>query len=209
MAVSYKRCIFVLRMASAKTRKLLVDVARNVFAKKGLDDTTMNDIALASGKGRRTLYTYFKNREEIYYAVIEEELDRMSDRMREVAAKNINPEDRLLQLIYTHLSLVRETVNRNGNLRAEFFRDIWLVEKVRKHFDQTERDLLARILMEGIRNGQFDVMDVRLAVDIIHYCTKGLEVPYIFGRLGEGGTAYSRPIVQRILHRALTKMDEE
>ncbi len=196
-------------MASEKTRKLLIDVARNVFAKKGLEDTTMNDIALASGKGRRTLYTYFNSRDELYYAVIEEELDRMSDRMREVAAKCINPEDKLLQLIYTHLSLVRETVNRNGNLRAEFFRDIWLVEKVRKNFDQTERDLLAKILMEGMRSGQFDVMDIRLAVDIIHYCTKGLEVPYIFGRLGEGGTARSRPIVQRILHRALTKMNEE
>ncbi len=196
-------------MASAKTRRLLLDVARNVFAKKGLEETTMNDIAVASGKGRRTLYTYFKSRDDLYYAVIEEELDRMSDRMREVAAKSINPEDKLLQLIYTHLSLVRETVNRNGNLRAEFFRDIWLVEKVRKNFDQTERDLLAKILMEGMRSEQFDVMDIRLAVDIIHYCTKGLEVPYIFGRLGEGGTARSRPVVQRILHRALTKIKEE
>ncbi|MCD8265947.1 MAG: TetR/AcrR family transcriptional regulator [Prevotellaceae bacterium] len=196
-------------MASEKTRKLLVDVARGIFAKRGLEGTTMNNIAVASGKGRRTLYTYFKNIREIYYAVIAEELDRMSDRMREVAEAILDPEEKLLQLIYTHLSLVRETVNRNGNLRAEFFRDIWLVEKVRKHFDQAERDMVARILMEGVRSGQFDVMDIRLCVDIIHYCVKGLEVPYIFGRLGEGGVAYSRPVVQRILHRALARIDSD
>ncbi len=200
---------FAPAMASEKTRKLLVDVARGIFAKAGLEGTTMNDIAVASGKGRRTLYTYFKNIREIYYAVIEEELDRMSERMREVAAQNIDPEDKLLKLIYTHLSLVRETVNRNGNLRAEFFRDIWLVEKVRKNFDQAEREMVARILMEGVRSGQFDVMDIRLCVDIIHYCVKGLEVPYIFGRLGAGGAAYSRPVVQRILHRALARIDSE
>ncbi len=196
-------------MASAKTRQLLVDAARSIFAKKGFDNTTMNDIALASGKGRRTLYTYFKNLDDLYFAVIEEEIKRMSQRMREVDSKNLSPEDKLMQLIYTHLSLVREVVNRNGNLRAEFFRDIWLVEKVRKHFDETEREMLARTLMEGVRCGDFDVMDIRLCVDIIHYCVKGLEVPYIFGRLGEGGAAKSRPVVQRILHRALARYKEK
>ena len=45
------------KMAATKTREKLVDVARQLFAKQGLEDTTMNDIAVASGKGRRTLYT--------------------------------------------------------------------------------------------------------------------------------------------------------
>ena len=46
----------------------------------------MNDIAAASGRGRRTLYTYFKNKEEIYYAVIEEELEHLSEKLDEVTA---------------------------------------------------------------------------------------------------------------------------
>ena len=44
-------------MTVSKTRAKLVDVARQLFAKNGVDETTMNDIALASKKGRRTLYT--------------------------------------------------------------------------------------------------------------------------------------------------------
>lgn len=194
-------------MAPTKTRKLLIDVARGLFAKSGLENTTMNDIAVASGKGRRTLYTYFKNKDEIYYAVIEEELDRMSERLKEVGSKNIAPEDKLVQIIYTHLSLIKEAVHRNGTLRAEFFRNIWLVEKVRKNFDRTEIELLTRTLMQGIRQGYFEVGNVRLSVDIIHYCIKGLEVPYIYGRLGEGGPSHSLPMVQRILHRALARVD--
>ena len=58
-------------MAVSKTRAKLVDVARQLFAKNGVDDTTMNDIAVASKKGRRTLYTYFKSKEDIYMAVVE------------------------------------------------------------------------------------------------------------------------------------------
>ena len=52
-------------MSISKTRQKLVDVARQLFARNGLENTTMNDIALASGKGRRTLYTYFKSKEDI------------------------------------------------------------------------------------------------------------------------------------------------
>ena len=58
-------------MTVLKTRAKLVDVARQLFAKKGVEDTTMNDIAQASKKGRRTLYTYFKSKEQIYMAVVE------------------------------------------------------------------------------------------------------------------------------------------
>ena len=101
---------------------MLVDVARQLFAKKGLENTTMNDIAQASGKGRRTLYTYFKSKDDIYYAVIETELERLSDKLDEVAARKISPQEKVIELIYTHLSMIRETVVRNGNLRAEFFR---------------------------------------------------------------------------------------
>ena len=36
-----------------KTRAKLVDVARQLFAKKGVEDTTMNDIAVASRKMER------------------------------------------------------------------------------------------------------------------------------------------------------------
>ena len=58
-------------MTVSKTREMLIDVARQLFARMGVDNTTMNDIALASKKGRRTLYTYFKSKNEIYLAVVE------------------------------------------------------------------------------------------------------------------------------------------
>ena len=57
-------------MTVSKTREMLVDVARQLFARMGVDNTTMNDIAQASKKGRRTLYTYFKSKNEIYLAVV-------------------------------------------------------------------------------------------------------------------------------------------
>ncbi|MBR6286441.1 MAG: TetR/AcrR family transcriptional regulator [Bacteroidaceae bacterium] len=191
-------------MTKSKTKAELVDVARNLFAKKGLEETTMNDIAKASQKGRRTLYTYFKNKEDIYYAVVESELERLADQLEEVAAKNLSPEVKILEVIYTHLRLIKEAVVRNGNLRAEFFRNIWLVERTRSKFDRQEILLLRKIMKEGIDTGAFEIENVDLIADITHYCVKGLEVPYIYGRLGRNLTEeQSDRIVARFVQKAL------
>ncbi len=193
-----------LKMSITKTRQKLVEVARELFARKGLEATTMNDIAANSGKGRRTLYTYFRNKEDIYTAVIEVELERLSEQLDKVAELDAAPEQKVLALIYTHLNMIKETVSRNGSLRAEFFRNIWLVEKVRRKFNDEERAILRRVLEEGTRQAKFRIENVDLMADIIHYSVKGLEVPYIYDRLGEGLTeADTRPIVMDIVRRAL------
>lgn len=173
-------------MSITKTRQKLLEVARELFAHKGLEATTMNDIAAASGRGRRTLYTYFRNKEEIYYAVIEEELERLSEKMDEVASMDVEPEEKIFTLIYTHLSIIRDAVARNGTLRAEFFRNIWMVEKVRKAFDVEEHRILQKVLQEGVDKGRFRIENVGLMADIVYYSVKGLEVPYIYDRLGVG-----------------------
>jgi len=191
-------------MSITKTRSLFVDVARQLFAQKGLEGTTMNDIAIVSKKGRRTLYTYFKNKEEIYYAVIETEVERISEKMDEVASRDMDSEQKIVMLVYTHLSMIKEAVIRNGNLRAEFFRNIWMVERVRKAFDQDEIEIFRRVLQEGKDSGRLCIENVNLTADIIHFCLKGLEVPYIYGRLGDGITVdESRPIVMNMVRRCL------
>ena len=182
-----------------KTRNLMVDTARILFAKNGFDATTMNDIAAASGKGRRTLYTYFSSKEEIYVAVIESELERLSDRMEEVARQEMSPEKKMAKLFFAHLEFVKETVYRNGNLRAEFFRDIWKVESVRKNFDRTEMILCRRVMTEGNDRGVFDIRNVKLMARITHYCLKGCEVPYIFGRFGVSSPEELYPYIFRMV----------
>ena len=172
-------------MTVLKTRAKLVDVARQLFAKKGVEATTMNDIAVASKKGRRTLYTYFKSKDQIYMAVVESELKMLSDTMDKVAKKPTVPDEKILELITTHLDIIKMAVYRNGTLRADFFRDIWRVETMRKYFDNNEIKLFREVLREGKEQGLFDIDNVEITADILHCCIKGIEVPYIRGQIGE------------------------
>ena len=164
---------------------MLVDVARQLFARMGVDNTTMNDIAQASKKGRRTLYTYFKNKNEIYLAVIESELGQLYETLRKVAIKDMPADDKLVTFIYARLDAIKTIVYRNGTLRATFFRDIWRVENVRKKFDISETKLIQGILEEGVKSGLFSMPDTETTAIVLHNALKGLEVPYIRGVMGD------------------------
>lgn len=207
----YFRTFFVimcnqLYMAISKTRNKLVDVARQLFAKNGVEDTTMNDIALASKKGRRTLYTYFKSKEEIYWAVVESELEMLSEEMNKVSEKNISPDEKIIELIYARLETIKQVVYRNGTLRADFFRDIWIVEACRKNFDKNEMKLFREVLSEGKEKGVFTIDDVNMTAEILHYSIKGIEIPFIRGLIGKGLTGeQSKQYVMRLVFGALGK----
>lgn len=162
-----------------KTKQVFLDAARQVFAKLGVTGATMNDIAEASKKGRRTLYTYFKSKEEVYYALVEQEMNLIVDKLAAVAAKkDIAANDKLLEFIFTHLECMRDLVQRNGTLRADFFSDIKTIEMLRRPIDQKEVRMLKSILKEGENQGLFAVADFDVAANIALYAMKGLEVPY-------------------------------
>lgn len=163
----------------SNTKKMLIEVARGLFAEKGKKVVTMNDIAEASKKGRRTLYTYFKNKEEIYKAVIDSELEQVLNRLKHVSEEDLEPDVKLTRHILTHLDAIRDVVTRNGSLRADFFHDIYEVERARKKIDAQEIFLIRSILKEGIIKSIFKRMDLELSSIIIFYAIKGMEVPYI------------------------------
>ena len=119
--------------------------------------------------------------------------------MEEVARQEMSPEKKMAKLFFAHLEFVKETVYRNGNLRAEFFRDIWKVESVRKNFDRNEMILFRRVMNEGNDRGVFDIRNVKLMARITHYCLKGCEVPYIFGRFGVSSPEELYPYIFRMV----------
>lgn len=167
--------------AISKTKSNLIDVAQQLFAKQGVENTTMNDIAKASQRGRRTLYTYFSSKNDIYKAVIESELNVLYKKLEAVIKRDISADDKLILLAFTRLTAIKEVVTRNGTLKADFFRDIWQVETVRKEFDNKEIKYLESIIREGSDKGIFQLSDIKQTAELLHYAFKGLEVPAIRG----------------------------
>ena len=193
-------------VATPKTKRNLIEVARQLFAKKGVDSTTMNEITEASGYGRRTLYTYFKNKKDVYKAVIGSELQKLYAALEDVIKRDLPADDKLMMFTFSRLSIIKEVVTRNGTLRADFFRDIWLVENVRKEFDKKEIHYLETILADGSKSAVFTVNDIPRTAEILHFALKGLEVPVIRGVLNlRLDRQEDREIVYNLVFKGLNK----
>lgn len=170
-----------------KTRDKFIEVARSLFARKGVENTTMNDIAAASDKGRRTIYTYFKSKREIFNAVIESESDDLLKNLQEIVTKSISPEKKMREYISVRMETMREIVSRNGSLRAGFFRDVRKVDRARAVIAKKEIKMLTGILHEGVALGVFDIHDIKESAIIITNSISGFDVPYIRNSLVEYG----------------------
>lgn len=197
-------------MGISKTKSMMIDVARQLFAQKGVENTTMSDIAVASGKGRRTVYTYFKNKEDLYACVIKSELEKLYEAIKRVSDLDISPDDKIIEMIYTHLEVIKEAVVRNGSLKATFFKNISKVEVVRRTFDNREIRLLQKVLQEGREADVFEIDNVSMVATLIHYAVKGMEVPYIRGTISpevdkKTYKVYVRKIVFGALRRKRNK----
>ena len=186
-----------------KTRDRFIEVARSLFARKGVENTTMNDIATASDKGRRTIYTYFKSKRDIFNAVIESESVDLLRNLEEIVSKTISPEQKLREFVHTRMETMREIVSRNGSLRAGFFRDVRKVDRARTVISKKEIKLLMHILHEGVALGVFEVPSIKEWDIVITNSIQGFDVPYIRNSLTEYGidkSDMSRMIADMILY---------
>lgn len=171
----------------SKTRDKFIEVARQLFARKGVENTTMNDIASASDKGRRTIYTYFKSKREIFNAVIESETDQLLRNLRIIVARPISADEKLREYIGCRFETMKEIVRRNGSLRAGFFRDVRKVDRARNMILQKEISMLRLILEEGIEEDLFDISEPGKFAAILSQAIGGLDVPYIRDNLSDMG----------------------
>ena len=59
------------KLKERKVRQdLILDAALQVFKKKGIEGSTMDEIALEADFGKATLYYYFKSKEDVFSAIL-------------------------------------------------------------------------------------------------------------------------------------------
>lgn len=146
---------------SSKTREKLLEVARQLFTLKGVAHTTMNDIANASAKGRRTIYMYFKNKKEIYNAVLESESDHLVDSLTHVMELQLPADKKLTQFLRVRLERYL-TPASSASARAWLKFDSRRLEKVQMLAREKENTMLSNLLDEGIKEGIFSPVRCKL-----------------------------------------------
>ena len=154
------------------TREHLIDVARQLFSRKGVEATTMGDIANASERGRRTVYTYFRNKKEVYAAVLQSESDALVRRLEAIVNSEEPVEERLREFLSVRLVQRREQNSAAVSLRALFKPDFRRMSRVRVLVRERAKCMLHGLLAEGIDSGRFEASRCAMlegfALDCMH-----------------------------------------
>jgi AcrR family transcriptional regulator len=91
-----------------RNRTIILRSARELFHKKGFYGTTMEDIADHSGFDRRTIYNHFKNKEDVFAALMSGILTDIEDIFDEISTAKGSSLDRLKELVLLLLDLYIE-----------------------------------------------------------------------------------------------------
>jgi AcrR family transcriptional regulator len=79
-------------------RNLIIDAAERIFFKKGLENSTMDDVAAEAELSKGTLYIYFKSKEDIQLAIAMRGSDILKEMMQKRLSKNKTGYENLLEL---------------------------------------------------------------------------------------------------------------
>jgi AcrR family transcriptional regulator len=77
------------------TRAQLLESARTIFARDGFEQARIEDIAALSGKTRGAFYANFKDKEDVFFAIFEEDIASDQEKIRRLLKKLDTAEQRV------------------------------------------------------------------------------------------------------------------
>lgn len=171
--------IFMARVIDKEEKRCDIALsAITLFCEKGIQQTSIDQIAKSAGVAKGTIYLYFKNKEEIVFTI----WDILTQQHEEVFYTRINPnmsaKEKILE--YYNFSECQEGLDKEQTLILfQHFVSSMLIDKTSLYtayfesFFQKDYDFITKYLYEGIEKGEFVIDDVELLTNSIIMLLKG------------------------------------
>jgi TetR/AcrR family transcriptional regulator len=145
------------------TRARILDAAIRAFSENGLAGARTEQIAEEAGVNKALLYYYFKSKEDLYAAALEQVIDSVRAESVSVLETNVSAGERFVQIVlgnfdraHSHpamksmmqqemVRLHRGEENRIESMAEKFFRPLW--------------SMIDKLLDEGISSGELIQVD--------------------------------------------------
>ncbi|WLD91941.1 TetR/AcrR family transcriptional regulator [Alkalihalobacillus sp. AL-G] len=139
-------------------RSAILEAATQCFAQKGYNETTVDDIANASGTSKGSIYLYFSSKEEIFFRLNEERTERFFAIKKELDMKKSATEKIHYLFEYFLSGKLEEGDLERISVSFEFWIYISKHPDKQKLFDERANmftDFMKEIVKEGIDAGEF------------------------------------------------------
>ncbi|NPA80195.1 MAG: TetR/AcrR family transcriptional regulator [Thermotogae bacterium] len=160
-------------MESAREKKRLeiILAAMKVFTEKGIDNTSMEDLARALGTTKSYFYFYFRSKEDLIVSIFQYLKDRALEELEERLRETDDPVRRLEIWIREHFRQVRDN--------PDFLRFVYsfvfssMAKRMNIHSSLVRKDRYFNLLNEIIRDGQRRGVFIAEDVGALAYSIRG------------------------------------
>ncbi len=138
-----------------ETRAIILRSAEHIFAERGLAGARIDAIAAAAGVNKALIYYYFKSKDALFLAVIEEHLKEFSRRALALLSSDEGAKDKVLHYVSMHFDFVatRRDYPRLFQ-RLMMARERRFMQVRQKYFAPVGQKLRS-VIEQGIRTGEF------------------------------------------------------
>ncbi|MFC5627662.1 TetR/AcrR family transcriptional regulator [Aliibacillus thermotolerans] len=152
---------------TAKKKEEILKSAISVIGEKGYHATTMEDIAAKLLMTKGSVYYYFKDKQDLLYQSYKMLLERSLKNITEIREEDIDPEAKLLKIMSSHIDyIVTERSGFEVGMKPEHFFEgsqLEIIMDLRSRYAKS----LDEVIIEGINEGYFHNVDVKIARNII------------------------------------------
>ena len=168
-------------------KQRILEAAIRVFAKFGVPNTRMSNIAQAAGIGKGTIYEYFRSKEDLFIAAFNAFVKQSNMRIEKQVHKIHDPEEKLRAYFRGWIEIVDSDVMEladimldmwAGGIRSTEGKDKFNLKGMYENY----REQIVQILDEGIRQKKFKPMDTTIVSSIIIGTLDGLFIQWIMDR---------------------------
>jgi TetR/AcrR family transcriptional regulator, transcriptional repressor for nem operon len=171
-----------------KTHETILVAAEQLFAKKGYNGTSMNDIVNESGLSKGAIYGHFENKERLFLSLWERQTVIGIEQMRQIFTAEDGVLDKLQKVANVTIAGSIDCPRELGKMLLEFMvsasRMSRLEPDLQKRYE-TIHGFIAEIIEEGIKKGELkEDLDSKTVTSILfatldglslHYATLGIE----------------------------------
>ena len=163
---------------SAQKRKYILEKAREVFAEKGFKDVTMKDVVEACDISRGGLYLYFSSTEEIFLAVLSDDVDGDDDSLTDALNSDATAGDMLALFLKEQKKEILRKKNSLVIASYEYFSMNSLPASenpLKKQFDIGVQ-IVTALIKQGVKSGEFNCDNPGGCARNLMYVIEGLKV---------------------------------
>ncbi|THU31537.1 TetR/AcrR family transcriptional regulator [Niastella caeni] len=140
-------------------REEILGGARDLFERFGFKKTTMEDIARQIGKSKSALYYYYKTKEEIFEAVVLNEIATTQAQVAEIVNQESSAAKKFQVLFTSMLEGVKQKANKFSIFKSDMYENHFLFENIVEKRDSYIEEMLKDILILGISQREVKMMN--------------------------------------------------